>query len=170
MNAKRNILFALVTALSLGVAVASAQAHPGGMGSCGQGMMGPGMGPGMGGGRMGGMGAGNMAANVDANLDAVKTRLAITPDQEAAWQTYAGKVKEQAQRMQTLRESRPGQTLTGPERQAFHASMMKQRAEEMEAIAAASKGLYAVLTPQQKTAFDACPGAMAGRGMRGRNW
>lgn len=177
MNATRTILAAALTALTLGLSVAPAQARPGGMGMgpCGQGMMGDvapcmGGGPGMMGGMGPGMAGGNMAANVDARLNGVKSQLGITPDQEPAWQAYADKVKEQAQRMQTLRLTRPGATMNGPDRQAFRASMLRQRADEMDAIAQASRGLYATLTPEQKTVFDACPGPMAGRGMRGRGW
>jgi len=163
MKVTRKILAVTVTALTLGLSMAPVQARPGGMGMgpCGQGMMG-GMGP--------GMGSGNMAANVDARLNDVKSQLKLVPEQEGAWQAYADKVKEQAQRMQTLRETRPGATMNGPDRQAFRASMMRQRADEMDAIAQASRGLYATLTPEQKAVFDACPGPMAGRGMRGRGW
>ncbi len=163
MKVTRKILAATVTALALGLSMAPVQARPGGMGMgpCGQGMMG-GTGP--------GMGSGNMAANVDARLNDVKSQLKLAPEQEGAWQAYADKVKEQAQRMQTLRETRPGATMNGPDRQAFRASMMRQRADEMDAIAQASRGLYATLTPEQKAAFDAGTGPMAGRGMRGRGW
>jgi len=179
MKATRTILAAAVTALTLGLSMAPVQARPGGMGMgpCGQGMMGDvppcmgaGPGPGMMGGMGPGMGGGNMAANVEARLSAVKAQLKIAPEQETAWQAYADKVKEQAQRMQTLRESRPGASMNGPDRQAFRASMMRQRADEMDTIAQASRGLYATFTPEQKTVFDACPGPMAGRGMRGRGW
>lgn len=163
----RNLATA-AAALTLSLSMALAQAQPGGMGA-GPGPMGGGA-PCAGAGPGWAMKGGNMVTNADARLASVKSRLNIAANQEAAWQAYADKVKEQAQRVQTLRETHPAASLNGPDRQAFRANMMRQRADEMDAIAQASRGLYATLTPEQKQIFDTATGPMAGRGMRGPGW
>jgi hypothetical protein len=115
-----------------------------------------------------GMGRGGMAAgNVDARLADLKARVGIAPNQERVWQAYAGRVKAQAERMQAMRQARPGASMTPTERQAFHDAMMKQHATERADIAEAAQALRAVLSPPQKATFEAaCPGAMAAPGMR----
>jgi hypothetical protein len=157
MNATRNTLAILMTSVSLVLAAGAAQAQP-----CG--MMGGG--PGMG---CGAWGA-KSAATVDARLAAFKTELKISPEQEAAWQAYAAKAKEQAERVQAMRASRPGATMSGADRLAFRSQMMKQRATELEELSGLARTLEATLSAEQRAVFDRCPGPMGGRGggMRGR--
>jgi hypothetical protein len=133
---------------------------------------GPGGGNCMGPGRMGGMGPRGMAdvATVDASLAALGSQLGLDPRQEAAWQTYAGRVREHAERMQAQRQARPCASLSGPDHLACRNATWQQRAEERAAVADAANVLRSQLTPEQNGIFGSWPGPMAGRGMRGSRW
>lgn len=133
-------------------------------GGHGPGMMGygggprGGYGPGMteyGGGRGGGYGPGAAGAGVtervDARLAYLKDALKITPDQESAWDAYATQVKAQAATMAAFHAQGPNAGQTAAERIEQHASRMKLRAEQAQAMSAAVKELFAVLTPEQQT-------------------
>jgi hypothetical protein len=126
----------------------------------------------MGPGRMGGMGPRGMAdvATVDASLAALGSQLGLAPRQEAAWQTYAGRVREHAERMQAQRQARPCASLSGPDHLACRNATWQQRAEERAAVADAANVLRSQLTPEQNGIFGNWPGPMAGRGMRGSRW
>ena len=143
---------------------------PGMMGGGPRGGYGPGM---MGGGPRGGYGPGfaqgGPAANVDARLAFLKNELAITADQESAWQAFAKQTKQQAESMQALRGQATAAAKTAPERLEQRAEFAKQRAANMEARSAALKDLYAALTPEQKAVADQHFGGwrMAQRGPRG---
>lgn len=162
MKRTYKVVAGIAAVLTLAV-VGAVQAHPGGMGP---GMMGPGMGiMGRGMGPMGGMVGANPAAFAESHLATVKAALKITPEQEAAWQTFATKAKQQAETMQALR-SKMFET-TGPalDRMSQRTETMKQRIGNMETMSAALKDLYAVLTPEQKAVADQQFGMMGGRGM-----
>ena len=144
----------------------------GGPGMMGNGPRGPGM---MGYGGMGprggwgpGRGAGP-AANADAHLAFLKSELKITPEQEAAWQAYAGQMKQRAESMQALFAQPGTPAQSAPERASQRAEFAKQRAATMESASAALKNLYAVLTPEQKAIADQHFGGprMAQNGPRG---
>lgn len=181
MRNTRKIIAGLVTAAALATVGVSAYAFPGGgpgsgcaYGAQGAGPMGGGYGPGMmgggprggygpgmmGGGPRGGFGPGmagaqgNPAANAAARLAFLQTELGITADQESAWQAYAKQVKQQAESMQALRAQAPAAAQSAPERINQRAAFAKQRAAHMEAMSAAVKDLYAVLTPEQKAVAD----------------
>lgn len=151
-----------------------------GAGAWGGGPMGPGMmgygggyGPGMmgyGGGPRGGYGPGMMGygggygpgaaagtgpvEHMDARLSFLKDQLKITADQQAAWDAYATQAKAQATTMQAF-HSQPFPTAQTPaERVEQHADRAKLRAEQMKAMSAAVKDLYAALTPEQKAVAD----------------
>jgi len=128
------------------------------------GMMHGGMGPGMGqGGMRGGGGLGMMS---EASLAQLKTDLAITAAQEAAWQAFAGKAAEQAAQMQTLREQHraAGVPTTAPEQMSLRIGHMTQRLASMQAMNTALTDLYAVLTPEQRKLADQSMARMGGRG------
>jgi periplasmic protein CpxP/Spy len=135
-------------------------------GAGGPGFGGPGFGPGM------GMRAGHgpmvgvdSAAAIDARMSDLKTQLKITPEQEAAWQTFSSAAKQQAAGMQALREQMHSTTGTASERMTEHTQAMQQRSAAMTATTNAFNALYAVLTPEQKTIADQRHGPMAHRGM-----
>jgi len=122
-------------------------------GGYGPGMMGGGPRGGYGPGR--GWGQGGPAANADARLSFLKNELAITADQDSAWQAYAKQVKQQAESMQALFAQAQSQTAqSAPDRLNQRAEFAKQRAANMEAMSTAVKSLYAVLTPEQKAVAD----------------
>lgn len=149
---------ALITTLVAGLgAGAAAIAHgPGtgagfGPGGCGgPGMMGAGMGPGM----MHGPGWAGASAEDHAQfqaerLAALKQRLNITPEQEAAWNAFA----EQARAHKPMHSANRG--MPSPEQFAERTQVMKERLAEMEKMQGAYRQLYEALTPAQREAFGA---------------
>jgi len=132
-----------------------------------QGGWGPGMGPGM-----GGMGFGYGAA---ANLDQLKIQLAITAEQESAWQAFAKQASEQSKQMQAMHaEHWQATDLTAPAMMSLRIGAMTQRLAGMQAMNMALTDLYAVLTPQQRATADRLMGhggpggqGMHRHGMRG---
>ena len=123
-------------------------AHPGGMGR------GQGMGP------MGGMSGprammmADPAAMAEQHLAGAKIELKITADQETAWQTFAGKAKQQAASMQGMRGQMQPMQGSAPDRMSQRAEMMKSRSEQMATMSTALRDLYAVLSPEQKLLAD----------------
>lgn len=131
----------------------------------GQGMMHQG-GHGMGhGGNHGGPGS----AFVDpAQIEKLKTELGITPDQEAAWNTYATALQEAADAMKARREGvDPGTvgTLSPAERFAFMTERHEQGRTQFAAVQSAANALLATLDEAQKDkARDVLPGLAFGPG------
>ena len=165
-NTKRYLGIAAVSALVIGVTG----------GVLAQGGFGPGFGPGWGGhqrmmgnpggmhrfgggpgGMMGGPGgmhgpggmmASDPAAFTDQRLTELKSTLAITGEQESAWNTYADAVKSQVGVMQSHRQLMFGsEPITPDQRLAFH----QQGLDQMQKMATASRDLYSTLTPEQQT-------------------
>jgi hypothetical protein len=98
-------------------------------------------------------------AAADKRLGRLKADLKITSAQESAWNTYAEQIKQHAGEMQALhnqmRERASGNTRpSAPERVERQAQFAKQQGEYLERLAALTKDLYAVLTPEQKTLAD----------------
>ena len=184
-NSNRKLLAGVVAAAALAVSAtfvnAQPQGGPGyGPGACAQGTNCPqgagpragGYGPGAGfgpgmmgpGGRMhGGQGPGHMWSNpkaaVEGYLASLKVELKIAPNQESAWQAFAGKARAQSDTMIARHEkfasqAQPTQALPAPERLAQRTEFMKQRVASMETMTTAVKDLYGVLTPEQKTIAD----------------
>ena len=175
MKRGTKIAIGVSAALSLGLA-ALAGAHPGGYGPAssmgggmgmgmGQGMMGGGpgtmgMGPGMMSGAPGTMGMGpemmdTQGYGIEQRLAAQKSALKITSDQESAWQAYASVAKTQADARLEQRKTMYGAApTTAAERFDLHSKFMKGRFEQLEAVNAAFKDLYAVLTPEQRAIAD----------------
>jgi len=173
MRMNRKALIGMLAAAGLATAGAVAIADPpggfgAGAGDCGYGAGGPGMGagwgpgsghgPGMmgyGGGPRGGYGPGAAGADVtervDARLAYLKNELKITAEQESAWDAYATQVKAQAATMAAFHAQGPVAGQTAAERIEQHASRMKLRAEQTQAMSGAVKELFAVLTPEQQT-------------------
>ncbi len=124
------------------------------------------------GGKMGGgkhkMDCAGMSMNQDGMMDSVaraekhlselKAKLNLTHDQEPAWQTFSGQVKDQAKSMAAMhdkkKEEMKNMPKSAPDQMAMMASMMKDRAQNMSTMADNVKTFYATLTPEQKVAFD----------------
>jgi len=123
---------------------------------------GPGYGPGMAGGYGPGNGMGPQAmfnaysGNADAGLVALKSELAITDNQDSAWQAFSKNAKRQNESRQAWFDKMHDGRSAGsaPEMLAQQSELMKQRQVEMEANATALNDLYATLTPEQKAIAD----------------
>lgn len=114
-------------------------------------------------GAAGGPGFGRGLNEPASYLAALKTRLAITPDQEKAWDDYAETVTGVAGQMQgahaTVFESMP--TATWQERQTMMNSMFAARDEAHKAVQQAAETLLPTLTPAQRSmAASTLPGMM----------
>lgn len=181
MRKTTKIALAVGAALSLGLAAAELTAHPSdggygpgsgmGAGMHGSGMMGNGMGPGagMGAGMQGyGMGFGASPEAAGKRLAELKSQLAITAQQEPAWQAFVDNANAQAASRQAwFATMHQGQaTASAPELMGQRAEMMKQRLGGLESATAALNNLYAVLTPEQKAGADRAFGGF-GPGHRG---
>lgn len=130
-----------------------------------------GMGMGPGGGRMGMMAPrGEPGAMAEQHLARLKTELKITAQQEAAWNTFAGRSIEQAKAMRAQMEAQQKATppATAPERMAQHLEQMKLRETGLAAMQVALRDLYAQLSPEQRAVLDkdaahrGGPGGMGG--------
>jgi hypothetical protein len=93
-------------------------------------------------------------------IDGLHAALALTPDQEPAWQAFADAVAQQAADMQAFR-TRLAQSVpaTAPERAALAERLMQQRLVSVSAVSAAISALYAHLTPAQQAILDGGYGA-----------
>lgn len=153
-------ILANATAVLALAAITSVSAAPqGAAGGCdgsgpGSGRMGMGMGQGHG---MSGMHYGGFGGNATAGLAALKTKLAISPEQEAAWQAFATQATEQSSQMQAMRaqyQATASAETTAPTMMSLRIGAMTQRLEGMQAMNKSFTELYAVLTPQQRTTAD----------------
>lgn len=176
MKRIHKILAGTAGALTLAVVTVVAAAPNGPMAGTGSYY---GMGSGMGG--MGGMGMmhGGMQGGGPAMMSAqyltqMKTQLAITPQQEPAWEAFAAKAAEQAGLMQATHAQHHqavDTTAAAPDVMAQHIGQMGQHLAGMQAVNAALKDLYEVLTPEQRSIVDQSFGHMGpggqGRGMHG---
>lgn len=136
----------------------------GGMG--GMGMMPGGMGMMQGG--MGGMQRGGPAMMSAQSLSQLKTELALTTQQEPAWQSFADKAAAQAGLMQATHAQHhqaDAAPMAAPEQMAQHMAAMTQHFAGMQGVTSALKDLYAVLTPEQRGIADKALGHTGRRGM-----
>lgn len=164
---KRMTKISLVAGLALAASLALA-AGPG-RGDCSGGMP---MMQGMQGmqGMKGGMDPARMQAMMDRRHAALKAQLKITASQESAWKAFTDSAM--MGKMGAMQRPDPAEMvkLSTPQRlekmQAMHAEHTKQMGEAMDKHIAATKALYAVLTPEQQKLFDAQ--AMPGAGQRGQ--
>lgn len=102
----------------------------------------------------------------------LKTRLQITAAQEGAWTAYSAAMQPPAQGTRSTPEQRAEfDKLTTPERIDKMAAMRAQRMTDMNAAmdkrGAATKALYAALSPEQQKVFDAEHKQRAMHGGRG---
>jgi hypothetical protein len=104
---------------------------------------------------------------VEQSLASLHGRLALRPDQEAAWQGFASAVRRQTREMQSMQGTMLRPPPTAPERLAQMARFMQQRATGMSAVAQALGTLYATLDSNQRSIVDeefAAPPPGAGGG------
>lgn len=100
-------------------------------------------------------------ARIDSKLAEMKEILKIGSGQEEAWETFAKTMKQQKTEMMSAMQAKMQQRTSdeqpaqaAPDRIGERIQSMKQRVAGMETVAAATKQLYAVLTPQQKEVLD----------------
>lgn len=79
--------------------------------------------------------------------------LALTAAQEAAWSSYSAALRPQQRGQRIDRAQRAA--MPAPQRMEWRFGMAQQRVAAMQARMAATKGFYAVLTPEQRKVFDA---------------
>ncbi len=93
--------------------------------------------------------------------------LMLTPSQEAAWATYTSAAKPAPRAERGQRGD--WKTMSTPQRMEQRIAMAKQRVGMMENRLAALNTFYAVLTPEQKLAFDANSKGQRGHGAHRRH-
>jgi opacity protein-like surface antigen len=151
-----------LSATALSPAVAQPIDQPGpGMGMMGggcpmMGMMGRGMGPGMRGRGMMGQRQAHMDAIIEGRLAYLKTELAITEAQTAAWNGYADAVKARVAAMQDRRKTMMETMQKGSaiERMDARIKSMETMVAAMTAVKPPMEKLYESLTDEQKTIAD----------------
>jgi len=137
----------------------------------------PGYGPGamMGGGGHGrgammGAGYGPNSARTPADMAKfqqerfaqLKSQLAITAEQQPAWDAFAARAMEQASAMQGMHQAMSSGT--APERMALAQQHMGERQKAMASMSESLTKLYDVLTPKQREVFDQSHRPMGRRG------
>lgn len=107
-------------------------------------------------------------AYVQGQLDALHQRLRLAPQQEDAWQAFAGAVMRQSEQFRDVGSRMPVPTAPAPERFAFMAQMAQDSATALRAIADSMQSLYAVLGPNQRATVDRefAPGGPGGPPLR----
>ncbi len=106
------------------------------------------------------------------NLAYLHQKLALSPQQEATWQTFSKKVldlkEKQWSRAQANWEKMSSSTL--PERLDLRDAMFKEREADRAQMHKELKDFYNTLSPEQKIVFDQNwqPGGMHNAGFRGK--
>lgn len=158
---RKSVLAVAVTAGLVTAFVAAAQPGPG----FGPGMMGMHGGMGHGPGMMAMRGGPMFSAN-DADIGKfqqeqiaqLKSRLAITAEQQPAWDAFAARAGEQAKSMSsTHKDVTAG---TAPERMKQGQQFMAERQKAMESMSESFTKLYDALTPKQREILDGARGPM----------
>ncbi|MDR3533100.1 MAG: hypothetical protein P4L90_21390 [Rhodopila sp.] len=170
-----------VTVIAIGGASLAAVAQTGGpgpgygppgSGSPGYGPMGHGgMGSMQGWGSYGMMGAwgGGGFADPATQLDALKTELAIRPEQTAAWDAYAKAMRDAATQMQAVRGSIDFdklRTMSWQDHQTYMGQFHDRQAAAFQSVQAARATLLAALDDTQKSRLPPASGNF-GPGMMG---
>lgn len=89
-----------------------------------------------------------------AILAGLHTRLAITADQESAWQAFANATIAEAAHMDGQMAQAPITVNNAVDAFNFRASVMRRQADDATAVAQAFAALYPVLTPAQRAILD----------------
>jgi hypothetical protein len=127
---------------------------------CGQGMGFGGNGNGIGRGAPGMGTAGHMATFRGAEtatralLSGLRTRLAITPSQEAAWQAFENAAIAEAADMDIQNMHRVAPFTNAADALNYRASVMRRQADDATAVAVAFARLYDQLTAAQREILD----------------
>jgi hypothetical protein len=95
-------------------------------------------------------------ATVEQRIQALHTQLAITPQQEAAWDAFAQRMRDNASLTERLAQQRAGAipTMNAPDNLRSYARISHEYANSADRLTAAFEGLYAALSPAQKQSAD----------------
>ncbi|HTS55817.1 MAG TPA: Spy/CpxP family protein refolding chaperone [Burkholderiales bacterium] len=87
-------------------------------------------------------------------LNHLKSKLAITAEQEPQWSAFSATVMQQMEQMKAAHQGKRPHAQTVPERIDRQVAWMKERAAAFEAVGQAAKELYATLSPEQRQIAD----------------
>ena len=87
-------------------------------------------------------------------LARLKSKLAITADQEPQWSAFTVVVLQQMEQFKAAHQGRKPAAQTAPERIDRRVAWMKERAVAFETVGEAAKTLYATLSPEQQRIAD----------------
>lgn len=105
----------------------------------------------------------HMREHMEAKARALHDILNLRPDQESAFQTFVASMKPPEDRDEERKPHDEAKTpLTTPERLDRMTAHMAERQAAFQHHADAVKQFYAVLSPEQRRAFDALSGMMMG--------
>jgi len=90
---------------------------------------------------------GDPKAMVEQQLARLRAELAITPQQEPAWDAFANALKGRAELMVSHRQSMMENGMPAGEQ---HADMMRSGAAQMQKVAQAAEAFYGTLTSEQR--------------------
>jgi LTXXQ motif family protein len=105
---------------------------------------------------------GDMQAMSDQRIAALKAQLAITPEQQATWDTYAAALKKNLMGMQSMRQTMKTamSTKTPVERLDAHVAAMETRLAALKEVKPVLSSLYTALSDDQKKKADKSIGCM----------
>lgn len=113
----------------------------------------------MGGHQMGQRDPAKMQAMMAKRQEALKAKLKLAPEQEAAWTTYTAATKPPADKATARPDRAEMEKLSTPERidkmRAMHTERHAAMTAHMDKHADATKAFYATLNADQKKVFDA---------------
>lgn len=94
--------------------------------------------------------------HIEGRVAFLKAELQVTDAQMPAWNTFAATMRTDAASMKAMHEEmmKGGMPTTMPDRMALRHKMMSSRLSMMDHSEASMKALYAVLSPDQRKAFD----------------
>ena len=91
---------------------------------------------------------------VEEHIKALHRGLAITPDQEPKFATFAQTMRDQAEAMYKARENRVDDALSAPDEMQRYADMSQAHADSAKTLVPAFRTLYDSLSDAQKKKAD----------------
>jgi len=103
---------------------------------------------------------------VERRISGLQRRLKITPEEQPQWDAFAGVMRQNSARMETLQQERADKvaTMSASEDMRSYADVARAHADDLQRLAAAFDTLYAAMTPEQKAEADRTFHQFQGRG------
>ncbi len=100
--------------------------------------------------------AGSPQDRVEQRIADIHATLHVTPAQDAAFETFAQVIRDNAQAMQANLAERvnKSQTMNAVENLGAYANIAEEHAQDVQKLSASFKIFYATLTPDQQKAAD----------------